>query len=479
MGLPCLNFSLAPDQCGRPSSVRIAAVATLADETHCTTEGEGVGQDNAIASSGTPAGRPRPSSVISVLEATLPETGSHNGASGGSSEQPQRWRTDGGVGGLNLPTLRVVCVVELSSPEGAVGCALSPDGRRLAASLSSGRVATWVLPSFSPPPKERHRASRNRGGSSAATDKKNGTERQLGGESDGGASLDEGSTSLAGEDDSAALAVDVDTAMHVLTAAVPAQLTQPEFSIPHLPSPEELSYAKALSEYNKRVEAGEIEDPTSNPGAGEEGADGATPPPSPPQLSGYAHHLASVEFLPSAAARDGSGHGGGLSVWRANANVWRLYRLPPPPHDEDGGVVKANHAEEETHENRAAGDEDANQVGRQTSALLPARFDISSLPSAEWILPSPITALAVCEEEDKQGGGYEEGQDREHNDTGGPYLDWRCCGHDAQASRLAPLVAIGTENGGVYLCDAVLGTTREALSRHRARVTTLAFHRKG
>lgn len=45
----------------------------------------------------------------------------------------------------------------------------------------------------------------------------------------------------------------------------------------------------------------------------------------------------------------------------------------------------------------------------------------------------------------------------------------------AASAAMPPLVAIGTESGGVYLCDGVLGTTREGLSRHRARVTSLAF----
>ena len=54
--------------------------------------------------------------------------------------------------GANAPTFRTICFVNI--PEAGAECVLSPDGNRLAVSLSGGRVATWILPSWSPLPSE-------------------------------------------------------------------------------------------------------------------------------------------------------------------------------------------------------------------------------------------------------------------------------------------------------------------------------------
>lgn len=466
----------------------------------------------------------RSSSCVSVLEVTLPEAKANadddNSTTSGSSQRLRPSRTGGDKGdaasnshhNINTnnsygPTLRAVCVVKLPPSEGAVACALSPDGKRLAVCLSSGRIATWVLPSFKPPseghpPSAQRNISNTTGGGSEndvdihAHDVTTSGGGEIGAaDRNGSASLGESSTSLAGDDDAAALAkAEAAAAAEAAATAPPVQLTQPEFSIPHLPSPEELAYAKALHEYRRKVEAGELQQPTSSPGVGEEEEEGCTPPPRPPQLSGCAHHLGRVEFLPAGVADGGGGSGGGLSVWRTNSNVWRLYRLPPPPVDgvdgtpggqgEDGANGNGGGAAEVSHTGTGAdaSGEDTTQVGGGggdgCDAVMTAKLDISSLPSAEWVLPSPITALAVSEE--AAGERFRQSVYEMHAaDEGGVGGDWSCCSDPyAPAAELLPLVAIGTENGGVYVCDAVLGTTREGLSRHRSRVTALAFHRK-
>lgn len=458
----------------------------------------------------------RSSSFISVLEAALPEpkvnTDDNNSATSGKSQRLRPSHTAGDSHTNNShdksgPTLRVFCVVTLPSSEWAVACALSPDGKRLAASLSSGRVATWVLPSFKPPSQgcvpsaQRNRQSTTRGtneddlGERApiAIEKSGGGEHTAADQTDG-ASIGESSTSLAGDDDATAIAkAEAVAAAEAAANAPPVQLMHPEFSIPHLPSPEDVAYTKALHEYRKKVETGEIRVPTSSPDEGKREEEGTTPPPRPPQLSGCAHHLARVAFLPAVGVVDGGdgGHssGGGLSVWRTNSNVWRFYRLPPPPADEADGATRG-HEEEAANGNggtaaevsptTTSGDasgEDSAKNGGGCDAVMAARFDISSLPSAEWVLPSPVTALAVSEE--APGERFWQSGHGVHDAAEGRVRCGRSSSWSAPtAKELLPLVAIGTENGGVYVCDAVLGTTREGLSRHRSRVTALAFQGK-
>lgn len=446
----------------------------------------------------------RPSSCISVLEVALPEPkGNADNVDSTTNGSPQRLRPSHTAGdshscshGTKRPTLRAVCVVKLSSSEEAVACALSPDGKRLAVSLSSGRIAIWVLPPFNPPSRGHLLSAQpnvlcSRGGNSEDDPGEHSPAiKTTATYQNDGASLGESSTSLSGDDDAANLAkAEAAAATEAAANGPPVQLRQPEFSIPHLPSPEELTYTNALHEYRRKVETGELQEPTSSPGMGDGEEEGTTPPPRPPQLSGCAHHFAHVAFLPEGVVDGGGGgsDGGGLSVWRTNSNVWRLYRLPPPPVDEADGATRgqgedaANGNGGGTAEVSCAvtgGDakvEGNTEVGGGCDIMMAARFDISSLPSAEWVLPSPITALAVSE--DAAGEHFEQGGYEVHAATeGGAGGDWSCC--STQAAELLPLVAIGTENGGVYVCDAVLGTAREGLSRHRSRVTALAFYGK-
>lgn len=409
----------------------------------------------------TPA---RSITVVSVLEAESETTPGAGAGFGGATGSGHIHAGHGDSSSSNRPTFRAICEVELSSSEVAVACTLSPDGRRLAVCLADGRIVTWVLPVFSPLSKASQR-NKSGAGARAAT--------QRGDEGDGVASLGDSSASLVGKDDAEAMTKEAAAAA---ATEPPLRLERPEFSIPHLPSPEEVAYAKALQEYRRRVEAGELQEPTSASGGGGEVEEGCTPPPPAPQLPGCAHHLARVDFLPVAS---GLGGGGGLSVWRVNSNVWRFYRLPPPPSEGEGRPEDIEGAVTDAD----AGGEDADQTPPEPGPVMPPKFDISSLPSAEWILPSPITTLAVSDggERGGRGVGVEEDDRRVlqvGGGPGGPGGDWSCCGSATSTAELAPLVAIGTENGGVLLCDAALGTTREALSRHRARVTTLAFHRK-
>lgn len=503
---------------GRSSSVRIAAVVTSsdADSGHGNPDQTGTGQAGEQEIERDNGAEPLmafPSSTVSVLEMTVPRSraGDETGGSParGSLKHQRRVSSERGGDAANngkrrsyAPALRIICTVELDSEQEnatAVACALSPDGRRLAVTTASGRVSTWSLPPFSTPP-DKHRNQSPQQGAREDDDvdgvqpgasptpaghgretAKDGMAGQQGG--DGGAGVGKSGAVLAGRDDDASASTN--TAATAAAAAVaetaespppPTQLGQPEITIPHLPSPEELAHAKALQEYRKRVEAGEIQEPTSTQEGGEE-EEGCTPPPKPPQLSGLAHHLARVDFIPAADGRQNGGGGstGGLAVWRSNSNVCRLFRLPPPVYDGDGGqrqTVEEGQNNGGVELSRAgtvaasSGFESADKTGIGSEGSLAAKYAISRLPSVEWILPSPITVLAVCAEE-----GRGEAQDDDREMCGG----WSCCGG---ADAPVPLVAIGTENGGVYLGDAALGTTRAGLSRHRARVSALAFHGK-
>eukprot|EP00903_Cladosiphon_okamuranus_P012443 g11654.t1 len=463
-----------PGQRGRSTSVRVAAVTTPTQKKHWdahmldgTTKEDGEGEEMMFVSEAT---TPRSSTVVSVLEVAVLETSSSAGAGFGDATSHEHLDGSHGICG-DRPTLKVVCDVELSSSEAAVSCALSWDGRRLAVCLADGRIVTWSLPGFSPLSKS---SPQHKSGAGARAPTRHGDE------GDEGASLGDSSTSLAGKDDEASTTKETVAAAGAEAAPTEPQLrlARPEFSIPHLPSPEELAYAKALQEYRRRVEAGDLQEPTSGAAKGGEVEEECTPPPRAPCFSGRAHHLARVDFLPIAPGLDGrSGNGGGLSVWRANSNVWRLYRLPPAPSE---GEISKPQSSEGAFADADADGEDAGQPSGETAENMSPKLDISSLPSAEWILPSPITTLAVSEGDEGggRGGGAEEGERHVHPADGGPEHDWGCSGRAASTAELAPLVAIGTASGGVFLCDAALGTTREALSRHRARVTTLAFHRK-
>ncbi|CAN0181465.1 unnamed protein product [Scytosiphon promiscuus] len=499
-------------QSNRHSSVRIAAVLAPCaigsnggspDDSKAEPGTEGEEKEGGVGDSLATPPPARLTHSVSILEVTSPIPGaggepeSGRSTSGASatrraSRDPDadfnNWSSKSNSSTENRrPTARLICTVELEQEDAPTACTLSPDGRRLALTTAGGRVAIWVLPHFSlssesrcPPSAARQSLKSGKHGEASpatAEEANGGAEGRDGDDVDGGASLDESKASVVGGDDddppdrpNAATLPSVAARVEA-EAPMPTRLGKPEFSIPHLPSPDELAYAKALQEYSRRVKAGEILEPASASVAVEEEDDGTTPPPNPPKLSGDAHHLAHADFVPAAAC-DGGGGGGALSVWRSQSNVWRLYRLPPPVcgNDERQRRMGADNSSSESSDPTTgagnSGGEDADQAGgdgeSRSCALLEAKLDVSTLPSAEWILPSPITAVAVCEE-GEQGEGCE----------------WSCCGSaNRSACIVPPLVAVGTENGGVYLCDGALSTAREGLSRHRGRVTALAFHGK-
>lgn len=515
-----IPFDAKPGQSTRPTSVRIAVIlAPFASEsngdsldnkiTNAGTGGEG--KEESVGDSSITPVPTRSTHFVAVLEVALPnwraggEAGHGRPMSGafaahetfGGDDDPDaadnksnnRSSKKNGNTKSRRPTFRVICTIKLEHKDVPITCALSPDGRRLALTTAGGVVATWMLPLFAPPSGVRCPSSTDRQtfkgrkhdhAYPATAEEGDGRgESQESHDVDGGASVDGSRTSsCAGHNDLAnrAKVSSLPAGSTGVETATPLQLGKAEFSIPHLKSPEELAYDKALQEYSRRVKAGEIQEPASAPGALEAEDGGSTPPPEAPQLSGDAHHLTHAEFVPPNVGGGGGGGGGALSIWRSQSNVLRLYRLPAPPRaddkgqqrqeDEESGVEGAQKVFEATNGAGNGGGEDVDQTGddsgSHTCSLLEAELDISTLPSAEWVLPSPITAVAVSEE-----GGDEAGR------------EWSCCGDPKRpALPLAPLVAVGTANGGVYLCDGALCTAREGLSRHRARVTALAFHGK-
>lgn len=494
-----LLYSLFVDQSGRPSSIRIAAAATtcgsdngqssLSSQTEGKNEGIGVGESTENGSLTQPL---HPRSRVSVLELALP----YFIASEDNSTEKGRHNNI-----LETPIFNSISFVDI--PEGAAAseCTLSPDGNRLAVSLSSGRVATWILPPFSPFSEKLGAANATLDNSVSDSDEIRARERgqypsataEDGESFDGNATVaEEGST----------------------TAAVPSivlppkKLGKPEFLIPHVPSPEENAYKKALQEYNRRLEAGEI--PEVSAVGGKEGGSGdiiSNLPPTPPSLSSEAYHSAHVDFLPAYTERtvttvldgDNGTHssvvgGGGLALWRSHSNVWRFYQLPlfSPVAEQGHGAatevpsvlspeIKVDEASiSTTMSNIGATIDGVNEqnIGGSGAPLMPI-YKISSLPSAEWVLPSPITACAVSGESQGDGPAASKYPFLAGYEGGGGKLPGQKIGRSfASTPRSAesPLITIGTENGGVYLCEAALGLRREGLSRHRARVTALAFH---
>lgn len=364
--------------------------------------------------------------------------------------------------------LRVIYFADL--PEAVVSCALSSDGNRLAASLSGGRVVVWVLPPLLPLSKQHPSSDPVDDNEMNSTKDKHATgEGVINGT--GGASFDGDSS----------LTVSGGKAPPAEVERPPARLPQPEFCIPHLQSPEERVYEKALQEYRKRLEAGDIPCAAATDDAGEQ-LPGSIFPPAPPAHTPLAHHVAHVDFISTTSARGAAGGvenfsemtGGGMAgiaVWRSLSNVWRRYRLPDCPTESSSKPIE---------DAEIPGVPDGSTTDGADPSLsvqdpLTPSFDVSSLPSVEWLLPSPITASALCDSTDDPASRYyfedvgigKEGRQRNEENAGLRPVD---------PNVFPPLVAIGTENGGVYVCDAVVGLRREGLSRHRARVTTLAFH---
>lgn len=428
-----------------------------------------------------------PLSRVSILEVTIP-TGPGKRARGDliSTESSGSGNPDPEN---HTPNFRTIFCEDI--PEPIVSCSLSPDGRRLGVSLSGGRVVTWMLP---PVLRQSHPPSsdiNNVGNSSLSPDRGEGED-----------------TSLEGE----VVETREDAPLNGDLVIPPSKCGQPEFCIPHLPSPEERIYKHALQEYNRRLEAGEI--PDTSPEDGGTGGDGggytcaSNLPPIPPASLARAYHVAHIKFMPavspnalssdtldtgSSSASEltgGGGGGGGLAVWRSQSNVWRLYRLPSCTSSDsaagstsrsspDLGTEAANlsttTANAKANANADGTIDPASEHSEGNKVSLVAILDESSLPSAEWVLPSPISSCAVglwsgaatdCAISGVVDIGCGNGEDSVGNRCG----DW------TSLASCPSLVAIGTENGGVYLCDGTLGTGREGLSRHRARVTALAFH---
>lgn len=457
----------AADKSSRLDFIRIAAAATISggdntdealqreEEKVGVTDGKGDSKQEFPA---TPLHRSR----VSVLEVAL-----SNRKTG--SDDPSEDR------GLNvvadIPTLSTVCFVDVS--EGVAACALCPGGTRLAVSFSGGRVATWVLPVISPFPKQ---LTPSKGIVGESTPSPAEISKEVGEE-------ERNDTDCAGRNEGATLTGEMGRSSPIWRGGPPKKLRQPEFCIPHLPSLEEKAYNKAMQEYNRRFEGGDLEKVP----AADDGDPLSNRPPAPPLPSALAYHLAHVDFLPAIEKSSGGGNGGGaggLAVWRSRSNVWRLYRMPSclPEPDVAAGVssllesdlLDAGAKLQAASTVTADGGTDPAEGG--DDSLIPTS-DISSLPSSEWILPSPITSCAVCDADNNAAsksfftpavsvdGGR--GVTRLVDEGG-----WS----STISAAFSPLVALGTQNGGVYLCNSALGLRREGLSRHRARVTAMAFH---
>lgn len=410
-------------------------------------------QSSAGVAADTGSGRAGPRNIaqpvrsrVCIFDVAFPESGS--GSEGG----------EGDGRGKVIPTFRSVCFADLpkgETTEASPSVSLSPDGRRVAVALPSGSIATWSLPPFSPSLNNRTVKSSSSNDGEINGDRLYDTggedEKPVDGNPPDGGNRDAG--------------VDKNQIINAATAAVP-RLGQPEFYIPHLPSPEEKAYKKASLEYQRRVKAGEIDEASSGTADAKPSFDfhHNLKPKAPTTTATSAYHLAHASFVP-----DIGGGGGGLAVWRSRSNVWRLYRLTRVTPGVGTRTAAANSA--------VRVDETGRQVGTQivaeektpgldnvddTITMTPI-FDAGTLQSIEWLLPSPVTFTTVC---------Y----------AAGGLATWDSEAWGSGANRRGsspvypPLVAVGTERGGVYICDGVVGTTRKGLSRHRAKVTALAFH---
>lgn len=370
----------------------------------------------------------------------------------------------------SAPSFQAVHSVDL--PEEVSSCALSTDGQRLAIVLAGGQILTWILPPTFPsaPENARSNATVNDGPGHSNNDhqekngmKGGGDDRSRIGEIAGSARPGEGAPPAA------------------LGTILPTPLGSPEFCIPSIPSPRQRVYKKALQEYTQLTDTGKIPDksPTDQ-------SDGqifhSGIPPSPPVPKSESYHLPHVYFLAKIekTARSSKNDestlqgGGGLVVWRENSNVCRLYRLPYSATASDSLSSSTQRGSNtESSPKPPINDETVNG-----GDMMDPTFDISSLPSAEWILPSPVTSFEACVtgstiamSTNDSGLAYDiTERDGRGKNKGGLIL------RRTAPQAFTPIVAIGTQNGGVYLSDAMFGTRMQGLSRHRARVTSLAFH---
>lgn len=221
----------------------------------------------------------------------------------------------------------------------------------------------------------------------------------------------------------------------------PACLGRPDLCIPHLRSPAEGEYVKAMQAYESAATT--------------VGQDNALYRPTPPVLPAVAFHSAQIHFVRVPGGVHGNAAAGyDLALWRAHSNVWRMFRLDPP-NPKKSGEGHSGEAETHTPLNDGTSCGAANMREWWTHNASLAR---EPRLSWYWLLPSPVTCSAVCcEIYARCESAQRDYQHQEHNSS---------------------LVAIGTAHGGVFMCDGASGTTRTGLSQHRAAVTSLAFHRR-
>ncbi|CAM9190079.1 unnamed protein product, partial [Sphacelaria rigidula] len=422
---------------------------------------------------------PTPSNKVWVLEVCLASAGTGRGGSGGSSGDnylPDRHKL------TPRALLRSVCYVELPKGETATELSLSGNGRRLAIAHSGGSVTTWILPPIAHEQTvEPYSGKGKRPERSAGVVNGDASESQSVDQKD--ADLSEpGSTGTTdhSNDSPAAAAAAAATA-----AAAVVQLGRPELLIPHLLSPAEREYQKNFAAYRRKVDAGEIEEIEEQESTEVDIGSNDTRisvRPRKPDKTMVAYHLARATILTSAQridtnrSKDGGpnagGGTGGLAVWRFRSNVWKLYRLGDiMPWTQGKALMTGDSADVSD----VAGGNNVEGAAATTGGNVSADgvycgdvpvkpiVDITSVPSAEWVLPSPVTCSAVY---DADGGGDKAGGWDNGADTSG-----------CDAANLS-IIAIGTENGGVYVCDGVLTASRKGLSKHRAKITALAFHRR-
>lgn len=369
--------------------------------------------------------------------------------------------------------LRSVCYVELPKGETATELSLSDSGRRLAIALSGGSVTTWILPPISHEQIVQTYSGRGkRPQQSIGVLNGNTAMCQPVDRKDADLSEPGGTESINDSDESQVVVA-------APAAVAEVKLERPELLIPHLPSPAEREYEKNFAEYRRKVDAGETEEVNEqeltevNIGSNDTRS---SMRPRKPDEAMVAYHLARATILTSTqridkngrkgAGSNAEGETGGLAVWRSRSNVWRLYRLRDTMPSTQGGALMAGDSADTLDTTgggnargaaaTAGGDNSANGVHCGNFTVKPT-VDIASVPSAEWVLPSPVTCSAVF---DATGGGWDDGADSS-----------RCSVVNL------PIIAIGTEYGGVYVCDGLLAASRKGLSRHRAKITALAFHR--
>lgn len=456
----CDTLRFSTDPTGRPSSVRIVAAAiSLAKETR---ESQGEGDEpkaGALEDGGDVRGlslAQPPRCRASVFEVAMPTI-----ASGSSGRC---------VNSGSAPSFQAVHSVDL--PEEVSSCALSADGQRLAIVLVGGQILTWIVPQTLPSDPENSPPNDPVINAPEHSNDQHQEKNDMKGGSDDYSKIGEIACleSPGGGASPAAPGI-----------ILPTPLGTPEFCIPSIPSPQERVYEKALQEYTRLTEAGKV--PNKCPADQRDGQTFHSDiPPSPPVPESKAYHLPHVYFLPKIEkpARGSKNYeptllgGGGLMVWRDNSNVCRLYRLPYSAMTSDSPSSSIQEDSNAEPSPKTPIDDETDSSGDTMGPT----FDISSLPSVEWILPSPVTSFEVCVAgstlamSTSDSGIASDIIERDEHGENERGLILRRTASQA----FTPIVAIGTQNGRVYVSDVMFGTRMQGLSRHRGRVTSLAFH---